>query len=121
MTRVPEQWIPFIPVHVENSTRETQLQRAAMLRFLDGAPAPPPDPPPVEPRTPLIRQNFPNEYFIHEEEVPRAGARVTECFQRTRRADGSVVVWYGARKATGRGEGSSGLGFDRTIPTDTQY
>ena len=38
MNDVPEQWIPFIPVHVENSTRETQLQRAAMPRFLDGGP-----------------------------------------------------------------------------------
>jgi hypothetical protein len=114
MTTVPEQWIPFIPVHVENSSRETQLQRAAMLRFLDGAPTADP----VPPRTPLLRHNYPNPYFVNEEEVPRAGARVTECFQRTRRSDGSVVVWYGARKGTGRGEGSSGLGFDRITPTD---
>jgi len=116
MTSVPEQWIPFIPVHVPGSTRETQLQRAAMLRFLDGGP---PQAPPVEPRTPMLRQNYPNAYFIHEEEVPRAGARVTECFQRTRRSDGSVVVWYGARKGTGRGEGSSGLGFDQITPIQT--
>ena len=43
MTSVPEEWIPFIPVHVPGSTRETQLQRAAMPRFLDNAP-PPPEP-----------------------------------------------------------------------------
>ncbi len=115
MTSVPEQWIPFIPVHVPGSTRETQLQRAAMPRFLEDAPPPPER---VEPRTPLIRENLPGAYFIHEEEVPRAGVRVTQCFQRSRRPDGSVVVWYGARKGTGRGEGSSGLGFDRITPTD---
>ncbi|AGB25168.1 hypothetical protein Mycsm_04953 [Mycobacterium sp. JS623] len=115
MTSVPEQWIPFIPVHVPNSTRETQLQRAAMPRFLDNAPPPPR---PVEPRTPLLRHNLPDTYFIYEEEVPRAGVHVTQCFQRVRRADGSVVVWYGARKGTGRGEGSSGLGFDRLTATD---
>jgi hypothetical protein len=114
MTSVPEEWIPFIPVHVPGSTRETQLQRAAMPRFLDNAP-PPPEP--VEPRTPLLRQNFPDAYFVHEEEVPRAGVRVTQCFQRARRSDGSVLVWYGARKGTGRGEGSSGLAFDQITPT----
>src|SRR5690606_19629559 len=30
MTQVPENWIPFIPVHIENSNREIQLRRAAM-------------------------------------------------------------------------------------------
>jgi hypothetical protein len=116
MTSVPEEWIPFIPVHVPGSTRETQLQRAAMPRFLDNAPPLPP-PEPVEPRTPLLRQNLPNAYFVHEEEVPRAGVRVTQCFQRARRSDGAVIVWYGARKGTGRGEGSSGLAFDQITPT----
>jgi hypothetical protein len=114
MTTVPENWIPFIAVHVDGSTRETQLQRAAMPRFLDNAPPPAP---PVEPRTPLLRQNLPHSYFINEEEVPRAGAHVTQCYQRARRSDGSVVVWYGARKGTGRGEGSSGLAFDQITPT----
>ncbi len=114
MTTVPENWIPFIAVHVDGSTRETQLQRAAMPRFLDNAPPPAP---PVEPRTPLLRQNLPNSYFVNEEEVPRAGAHVTQCYQRARRSDGSVIVWYGARKGTGRGEGSSGLAFDQITPT----
>jgi hypothetical protein len=112
MNDVPEQWIPFIPVHVDNSTRETQLQRAAMPRFLDGGP---PVPEKVRPRTPLLRHNLPRAYFVHEEEVPRAGASVSQCYQRTRRSDGGVVVWYGARKRTGRGEGSSGLAFDRLV------
>lgn len=117
MTSVPENWIPFIAVHVDGSTRETQLQRAAMPRFLDNAPPPAP---PVEPRTPLLRQNLPRSYFVYEEEVPRAGARVKQCYQRARRSDGSVVVWYGARKGTGRGEGASGLAFDQIIPAQDQ-
>jgi len=111
MNAVPEQWVPFIPVHVDGSTRETQLQRAAMPRFLDGDP----NPAKVRPRTPLLQQNLPAAYFIYEEEVPRAGARVSQCYQRTRGPDGAVVTWYGARKGTGRGEGSSGLAFDRLI------
>ncbi len=115
MSSVPEHWLPFIPVHVDGSSRETQLQRAAMLRFLDGDPN---DPVKVRPRTPLMTQNLPAAYFVAEEEVPRAGARVSQRYQRTRRPDGSVVVWYGAVKGTGRGEGSSGLSFDRIVPVE---
>ena len=54
-------------------------------------------------------------YFVHEEEVPRAGVRVSQAYQRTRWTDGRVVVWLGARKRVGRGEGSSGLLFDRLV------
>ena len=56
------------------------------------------------------------EAVPHEEEVPRSGIRVEQSFQRTRWNDGKVFVWFGARKTTGRGEGSSGLGFDRIVP-----
>ena len=38
MNQVPEQWIPFIPVHVDGSVRETHLQRAALPRILEGDP-----------------------------------------------------------------------------------
>jgi hypothetical protein len=112
MSSVPEEWLPFIPVHVDGSPRETQLQRAAMPRFLDGDPD---EPAKIRPRTPLMSQNLPKAYYVYEEEVPRAGARVTQSYQRTRRPDGSVLVWYGARKGTGRGEGSSGLAFDQIL------
>lgn len=33
MTSVAEQWIPFVPVHIENDNREIQIQRAAMPRL----------------------------------------------------------------------------------------
>ncbi len=36
-TRVPENWIPFIPVHNPGSNREIRLQRAAMPRLIPGA------------------------------------------------------------------------------------
>jgi hypothetical protein len=112
MNTVPEHWIPFIPVHVTGSVRETQLQRAALLRILPGDPNPPEK---VRPRTTLLRFRLPSAYFVHEEEVPRAGAIVTQSYQRTRWLRGQVVTWLGARKQTGRGEGSSGLRFDRAI------
>lgn len=54
-------------------------------------------------------------YFLHEEEVPRAGVRVSQAYQRTRWTDGRVVVWLGARKRVRRGEGSSGLLLDRLV------
>ena len=115
MSNVPEQWIPFIPVHVEGSVRETQLQRAALPRILEGAPN---SPGKVRPRTTLLRQNLPKAYFIHEEEVPRAGVVVSHSYQRTRWIGGKVFTWLGVRKQTGRGEGWSGLRFDGLVDTE---
>jgi hypothetical protein len=116
MSSVPEHWIPFTPVHVPGSDREIQLQRAAMPRVLDGHPGPPAR---VRPRTMLLREGLDRTparpYFLHEEEVPRAGTRVSQSYQRTRWRDGRAVVWLAARKTTGRGEGSSGLAFDRLV------
>lgn len=113
-TDVPENWIPFISVHVPGSTREVQLRRSALLRVIEGDPNPPK---PVAPRTEILRhgldQPVPVGYDLHEEEVPRAGVRVTQQFQRTRWYGGEVFVWLGLRKETGRGEGSSRLAFDR--------
>jgi len=116
MSTVPENWVPFIPVHREGDNRRIQLQRAAMLRILEDDPDRPRK---VRPRTALLRQGLdevdPKAYFVHEEEVPRAGVQVTQSFQRTRWRDGRAWVWLGARKQTGRGEGSSGLAFDRIV------
>jgi len=114
MSSVPENWIPMIPVHVPNDNREVQLQRAAMLRVMVGDPD---DPKPVRPRTSLLRQGLDagQPYFVHEEEVPRAGVQVTQGFQRTRWRDGRAWVWLGVRKQTGRGGSSSGLAFDRIV------
>ena len=39
MNTVPENWIPFINVHLDEDNRETQLQRGAMPRILEGAPS----------------------------------------------------------------------------------
>lgn len=106
--------IPYAtPTHVPGSVREIQLQRSRMPRILPGAPLPPPK---VPPRTTLIREGLDvspaRPYFIHEEEVPRAGAQVTLSFRRTRWTGGQAPVWLGVRKRTGRGERGSGLAFD---------
>ena len=121
MSTVPENWIPFIPVHVDGSNREIQIQRAALPRILAGDPNPPAK---VQPRTVLLRQGLdlapPQPYLVFEEEVPRAGARLTQTFERTRWTDGSVYTWLRVRRQTGRGEGSSGLGFDELINVPTK-
>lgn len=114
MSSVPENWIPFVPTHVPGSNRQVQLQRAAMPRIVPGLPVTR-----VEPRTALMRvgrdELVPEGYHLHEEEVGRAGTVVTQSFQRTRALGGRAVVWVGAGRTVGRGEGSSGLAFDRLV------
>jgi hypothetical protein len=121
MNTVPENWIPFIPVHVPNNNREVQLQRAAMPRVLVGAPPPPVKVPPL---TMTLREGLDavpaKTYFIHEEEVPRAGAKVSQYYSRTRWTSGRMFTWLRAQKQTGRGEASSGLGFDRLVDKDSR-
>ena len=53
---VPENWIPMISVHIPNDIRETQLQRAAMLRIFEGDQNP--TPAKGQPRTSLLRQGL---------------------------------------------------------------
>lgn len=117
MNTVPENWIPFIPVHLENNNRQIQLQRASMLRIIEGDASPAK----IKPRTSLLRFGLDDttvqRYFLHEEEVPRTGVLVSQSFQRTRWYGGKVFTWMGVRKSVGRGEGSSGLAFDQLRPT----
>jgi hypothetical protein len=111
---VPGNWIPFIPVHVLGDNREIQLQRAALPRTIPGAARPEK----IRPRTSLLGEGRATNaaYFLHEEEVPRAGVYVRQSFQRTRWHGGAVVTWFGVQKQTGRGEGLSNLRFDYLTP-----
>ncbi|RJQ81202.1 hypothetical protein D5S17_05515 [Pseudonocardiaceae bacterium YIM PH 21723] len=111
MNTVPEHWIPFIPVHTDDQHREIRLQRASMPGIVDGKPVPA--------RTTLLREGFDaaRQYFINEEEVPQAGTRLSVSYNRTRWYDGRAVVWLSAQRGVGRGEGSSGLGFDLLVDT----
>ncbi|MBH5333379.1 hypothetical protein IHE55_00595 [Streptomyces pactum] len=114
MNSVPQNWIPFIPVHVPGDNRSIQLQRAAMPHVVGSLP-------PVQPRTALLREGLdlpqPRGYFVNEEEVPQSGTRITVAYNRARWRDGRVSVWLAAHRGTGRGEGSSGLAFDLLIDT----
>ena len=125
---VPENWIPFMPVHVPGQNRAIRLQRASMPRVMKEAYLP------VRPRTEILRVGFQGDptqeispfvnptrevqktpYFIHEEEISRAGVKVLSTHQRTRWYHGKVYNWYGRRKTMGRGEGSSGLLYDSIV------
>ena len=116
MNSVPENWIPFIPVHVPDNNRQIQLQRAAMPRILEGDASPAQK---VQPLTSLLRQGLDltpaQTFFVHEEEVPRAGTRLTEYYARARWTQGQVYTWLRAQKQTGRGEAASSLGFDQLV------
>ncbi|HKR68417.1 MAG TPA: hypothetical protein VJT16_06230 [Streptosporangiaceae bacterium] len=118
MGSVPEQWIPFLPVHVDGDNRQIQLQRAALPRIVPNDLDPPV---PVEPRTALLRvgkdQPDPTGYLVHEEEVSRAGTMLSQRFRRTRNVGGRAVTWVAVDRGPGRGGGSSGLAFDQLIPT----
>jgi hypothetical protein len=117
MGSVPENWIPFLPVHVDGDNRQIQLQRAALPRIVPKDPDPPV---PVEPRTALLRvgRDLPDRvgYLVHEEEVSRAGTLLSQRFRRTRDVGGRVVTWVAVDRGPGRGGGSSGLAFDQLIP-----
>ncbi|WP_328455467.1 hypothetical protein [Amycolatopsis sp. NBC_00438] len=106
MSSVPENWIPFIPVHVPGDSRAVQLQRAAMPSEVDASL--------IRPRTALLREGFDHgdSYFVNEEEVPRTGTRLTVAYNRTRTKTGRVALWLSVRRDVGRGERSSGLSFD---------
>jgi hypothetical protein len=113
VNQIPEQWIPFVPVHMDDENREIQLQRAALPRFLENTESVDK----VRPRTLMLQPGLSDKkpFFIFEEEIPRTGINIYHSYQRTRWKNGRVITWFGARKTAGHGEGSSGLAFDRIL------
>ena len=116
MNSIPENWIPFIAVHVPNDNRTIQLQRAAVPSAVDATP--------VRPRTALLREGL-------DAGKPRCALSQTTTRplrQRVRLyATVSLVPDWGTssllmKYCVGRGEGSSGLAFDLLvdIPRDNQ-
>jgi hypothetical protein len=116
MTPVGENWIPFIPVHIDGDNRQIQLQRGAMPRLLDGEQGI--TPAKIRPRTALLREGLDagQPYYLAEEEVERTGTLVETRWQRVRWQSGQVVTWLGNTRSTGRGEATSTLAFDTLTP-----
>jgi len=99
-TSVPANWFPLVPFTANGELR-LDLQR--MADQLNN--------PQAVPRGTFLRLPAPP---LHEEEVPREGARLSRDYVLSRWVDGSSVLWSRRRKRVGRGEGSSGLRFDVT-------
>ena len=104
-TTVPENWIPFLPVHKPGSDQDILFQRAAMPK-LDGTPDEV-----VKAKGVLLKEVTP--YYVNEEEVPAAGTLLRRSYQRARWYNGSTFLWIGRYRETGRGQGSSNLRFDQ--------
>jgi|RhiMetdeSRZDD1v2_1073273.scaffolds.fasta_scaffold03227_8 hypothetical protein len=108
-TTVPENWIPFLPVHLPGSVQDIRFQRAAMPKLG----SPPVDV--VRPRGVLLKE-VDSPFYIAEAEILAAGTIVSRRFQRTRWYEGRTYLWLGRARETGRGGGSSGLRFDQIYP-----
>jgi hypothetical protein len=105
-TTVPENWIPFLPVHEPGSIQQIQFQRAAMPKL--GMP-----PREVIKAKGVTLNEVPPPYYVNEEEVPSAGSIIRRSWQRTRWFNGQTFIWIGRYRETGRGQGSSNLRFDQ--------
>jgi hypothetical protein len=104
-SEVPDYWVPLIPTQIEAGKPAIAFRRGAALDA-DGAR--------VHAARGRVLNPEPRERLdIFEEEIPREGVRVTRAFQYARWLDGAALAWIGRRKQPGRGEGSSGLKFDR--------
>lgn len=101
-TEVPPHWVPLIPAP-QNGGPQIWLTREA--RWKDGI------------HGQILEPNR-DKLNLHEEEVPREGARVVRAFQLARWTGGETYLWMGRRKGVGRREGSSGLQFDVLVPSD---
>jgi hypothetical protein len=108
-TTVPENWIPFLPVHLPGSVQDIRFQRGAMPKLGN----PPVDV--VKPRGALLKE-MKSPFYIAEEEIPYSGIIVSRRFQRTRWYEGRTYLWLGRARETGRGSGASGLRFDQVRP-----
>jgi hypothetical protein len=108
---VPDNWIPYVPVHVPVQPDGSDLKdidelfsiklRQADMMSKDND---------HDPMTSILNRG--DIDWINEESIPRAGVKVQLTKQRVRWIDGKTYVWLGRKVVTGKGEGSSGLRFD---------
>lgn len=102
-SRVPDHWIPLLPVRTDGS--QVRLARAALLDVGGGRRV-------VRSQAAVLGEDPVAPLLMPEEEVPNEGAIVRRAYQGARWYDGELIVWSAYRKSVGRGEGSSGLRFD---------
>jgi hypothetical protein len=91
---IPANWHPYLPRAAGN---EDIVLRRLAVRVPDG-------------------QIAGESTVLDDEEVSRGGLVVERSWQFARWTGGQPVLWLGRRVDAGRGEGSSGHGWDRTEP-----
>jgi hypothetical protein len=113
-SRVPEYWIPLLPVSLDPANGVVALEVAAAVGS-DGHTL-------ILPRGRILRPTSiasTTPYQLPEEEIPRNGVRVQRLAARSRWNDGSTRLWQLRRVQPGTGETSSALRFDQALPTST--
>lgn len=110
---VPANWIPFVPVNMDENNFQIKLRQARMLRNEEGE-----ETETIEPMSRILGEKNPqdetqrNLECIREETIPRSGIKVQLTKQRVRWINGETYVWWGRKVVPGQGEGSSGLRWD---------
>jgi hypothetical protein len=108
-TVVPDYWIPLVPVPVQGAPDAIRFEVGTLLQPLaEGGLTG------TEPRGRLLDL----DQWVHEEEVPRDGVRLSRRPVLARWYDGTWHAWTRREKNAGAGESSSGLEFDVVRPSD---
>lgn len=108
-TPVPKNWIPYLPVRIEEDQTNSQVfLKQARLPSVGDAPTNEQQDNESKIQTRVLNESI----QINEETITRAGIKVQITKQRLRWIDGKTYVWTGRKIVSGRGEGSSGLEFD---------
>ncbi len=109
-TGTPENWIPLVPVQIDETRKEVSLKKGAVPtgllnenseRILNRPHG-----------IILLPSNDQSHFYLREEEVPRSGVIVKRVYRRARWVDGSSHLWLGRIISSGRGEGRSNTRFD---------
>ena len=110
-SRVPGYWIPLLPMQTRGADGKviSRLRRGAVLQ---------PDGSQRVHRALSDALAASGELLLFDEEVPREGQHLTRRRVVARWIDGSTWMWTAFRKEIGRGEGSSGVVFDRLLDQD---
>ena len=108
-TSVPENWIPFVPVRLdEGDSAQVYLRRARMavppLGLTEDR---------LLPLGEILDATRPLR--IREEAIPDAGIRIDRRYQRARGADGRVHLWIGRRVRTGAWPAAGRFTTDRLL------
>lgn len=105
-TSVPPAWIPLLPMQIEPTPgqRQLRLQRGAVLQA-DGTQR-------VHSARGRLLGDL-QQQLLRDADLPRDGLQLSRGRRLTRWIDGSTWLWTAVRQQVGRGEGSSGLQFDR--------